>query len=332
MSEPKQIKRNFSIKEANAFFILLAILFLTIGSYVQSRELISGLLITEFGLLALPVILYALFTKKDMKKVFRLKGLPFEAVLKIIILAALLLPIIALANLVSIFFIELFGKPIISVIPTATTTAEYLLLFAVIAGSAGICEEIFFRGVILNGYESEVGLKWGAIFSGLLFGIFHFNPQNFFGPIILGIVFSYLVQLTGSIVAGIVAHMANNGIAVTMGFMLNVFDGGTGSIAAGEVAFESMGVILGVIAFYCVLAIIFFMGIKAIFRSLNAMFPRTMIVSTYDAVLDENIDVTVADDGPLWKPGSLKMPIAHFFPIGLAVALYGLIIYLAYFF
>lgn len=331
MSEPKQKSRVFSIKEANVFFILLAFLFLTIGSYVQSRELISGLLITEFGLLALPVILYAVFTKKDLKKVFRLKGLPFEAILKIVVLAALLIPMIAVANLVSIFFIELFGKPIVSMIPTATNTAEYLLLFAVIAGSAGICEEIFFRGVILNGYESEVGLKWGAIFSGLLFGIFHFNPQNFFGPIILGIVFSYLVQLTGSIVAGIVAHMANNGIAVTMGYLLNVFDGGATSVTSGEVAFESMGVMLGVMAFYCIVAVIFFIGIKSIFKSLNAMFPRTIVVSTYDSELEESINVTVPDDGPLWKPGRLKMSSAHYFPIGLSVAMYGLIIYLAYF-
>ncbi len=331
MSEPKQKSRVFSIKEANVFFILLAFLFLTIGSYVQSRELISGLLITEFGLLALPVILYAVFTKKDLKKVFRLKGLPFEAILKIVVLAALLIPMIAVANLVSIFFIELFGKPIVSMIPTATNTAEYLLLFAVIAGSAGICEEIFFRGVILNGYESEVGLKWGAIFSGLLFGIFHFNPQNFFGPIILGIVFSYLVQLTGSIVAGIVAHMANNGIAVTMGYLLNVFDGGATSVDSGEVAFESMGVMLGVMAFYCIVAVIFFIGIKSIFKSLNAMFPRTIVVSTYDSELEESINVIVPDDGPLWKPGRLKMSGAHYFPIGLSVVLYGLIIYLAYF-
>ena len=52
MSESKQKNHDFSIKEANVFFILLAFLFLTVGSYVQSRELISGLLITEFGLLA----------------------------------------------------------------------------------------------------------------------------------------------------------------------------------------------------------------------------------------------------------------------------------------
>jgi hypothetical protein len=331
MSEPKQKSRVFSIKEANAFFILLAFLFLTVGSYVQSRELISGLLITEFGLLALPVILYAIFTKKDLKKVFRLKRLPFEAVLKIIVLAALLIPIIAVANLVTIFFIELFGKPIVSMIPTATNTAEYLLLFAVIAGSAGICEEIFFRGVILNGYESEVGLKWGAIFSGILFGIFHFNPQNFFGPIILGIVFSYLVQLTGSILAGIVAHMANNGIAVTMGYLLNVFDGGSGNVATGDVAFESIGIMLGVMAFYCIVAFIFFIGIKSIFRSLNKMFPRTMVVSTYDEALNEMILVKVSDDGPLWKPDRLKMSVGHYFPISLSVVLYGLIIYLAYF-
>ncbi len=331
MLETKQKNSVFSIKEANTFFILLAFLFLTVGSYVQGKSLISGLLITEFGLLALPVVLYAIVTKKDLKKVFRLKGLPFEAVLKIIVLAALLIPIVAVANLVTIFLIEWFGKPVISMIPTASNTTEFLILFAVIAGSAGICEEIFFRGVILNGYESEVGLKWGAIFSGLLFGIFHFNPQNFFGPIILGIVFAYLVQLTGSILAGIIAHIANNGIAVTMGYLLNVFGGDTGTPVNEGVAFESLGVMLGVMAFYCLLSLLFFVGIQRIFRRLNVMFPRTIVVSSYDEALERMVDVTVADEGPLWKPGSLKMSGSHFFPIGLSAVLYGFIIYLAYF-
>jgi len=313
MSEPKQESRVFSIKEANAFFIIMAILFLTLGAYVQSRELISGLLITEFGLLALPVLFYAWVTKKDMKRVFRLKKLPFEAILKIILLAALFLPIIAVANLTTIFFIELFGKPIVSMIPTATNTFEYLILFAVIAGSAGICEEIFFRGIILNGYESEVGLKWGAVFSGLLFGIFHFNPQNLLGPILLGIVFSYLAQLTGSILASIIAHIANNGIAVTMGFILNVFGGGYSGVEAGAIAFDSIGVILGVMVFYLILAFVFIIGIQSIFKSLHKLFPRTQ------------------EDGPLWQRDRLKISFAHLPPIGLAIGLYGLIIYIAYF-
>ncbi|HAS74438.1 MAG TPA: hypothetical protein DCS67_09865, partial [Clostridiales bacterium UBA8960] len=141
--------RNFSIKEANIFFIILAVLFLTVGSYVQSRELITGLLITEFGLLAAPVIVYSVLKKKNLSEVFRFKRLPFSAGFKIVIMAALMLPAVAVANLATILIVEFFGTPIPTPIPVASTPGEFILLFAVIAGSAGICEEIFFRGAIL---------------------------------------------------------------------------------------------------------------------------------------------------------------------------------------
>ena len=59
--------------------------------------------------------------------------------------------------------------------------------------------------------------------SAILFGLFHYNLQNLAGPIILGIVFGYLVTITDSIWAGVVAHATNNGVAVLMGFFLQSF-------------------------------------------------------------------------------------------------------------
>jgi len=317
----KQKAQNFSIKEVNIFFIILAVLFLTFGAYVQSRELISGLLITEFGLLALPVLVYSIVKKKDVKSIFRFKRLPFSAAMKIIVLAALFLPTIAVANLVSLFIIEIFGTSIDFSIPSASTGPEFLLLFAVIAGSAGLCEEIFFRGAVLNGYETELGLKWGAVFSGLLFGIFHFNPQNLFGPIILGIVFSYLVQLTGSIFASIIAHTTNNGIAVTMGYLLNVFS--PGNVDDTGLIFESVDVILGVMAFYLIIGLICYQGIKAIITSLKIQFP---IVNQVD-----DINQTIEKSSSLWGQEKLKIKMENLWPIGLSIMIYGLVVFIAYF-
>lgn len=302
--------KNFSIKEANAFFIILAILFLTVGSYVQSRELITGLLITEFGLLAFPVLAYALIRKKDVLHVFRFKKLPLSAALKIIVMAALMLPAVAVANLITILIIEFLGTPIPTPIPVASSPGEYLVLFLVIAGSAGLCEEIFFRGAILNGFESEVGNKWGAVFSGLLFGIFHFNPQNLLGPILLGIFFSYLVQLTGSLFAAIIAHVTNNGIAVTMGYIMNMAGDMTNvDVASDALIFNSPGVILGVMVFYGILGSLFLMALRRILKSLRSQY----------------------GDIPVWEEDALKINVSHYVPIAFSVLVYGLIIYVAYF-
>lgn len=335
MGEIKVRQKVFSIAEANSFFILLALLFLTVGAYVQNRELISGLLITEFGLMAAPILLYALFTKKDMKKVFRIKSIPFSAAIKVMILAALLLPTVAVANLITIFIIELLGESIVSMIPTASNGAEFALLFAVIAGSAGICEEIFFRGAILNAYESKLGRKWGAIFSGLLFGIFHFNPQNLLGPIILGIMFSYLVQLTGSIFASIIAHMTNNGIAVAMGYFTNLTSkSGVLPQASNDLIFSTPGVILGVMVFYMIVGVICIIGIRTIIKSLKKQFQtKEAIAITEDDLSKEDVTY-VASDGQLeavWDNRPLKISLTELLPIFLALMIYGLVIYVAYF-
>lgn len=302
--------KNFTVKEANAFFIILAILFLTVGSYVQSRELITGLLITEFGLLAIPVLTYAFLRKKDVKNVFRIRKLPISAVVKIVVMAALMLPAVAVANLVTILIIEFFGTPIPTPIPVASSPGEFVLLFAVIAGSAGLCEEIFFRGAILNGFETEVGKKWGAVFSGLLFGIFHFNPQNLLGPILLGIFFSYLVQLTGSIFAAVVAHVTNNGIAVTMGYIMNMAsDLSNVDMANDALLFNSPGVILGVMVFYGILGFLFLMALKRVLKSLRMQFGGE----------------------PVWADDALKINVNHYVPVAFSIFVYGLIIYIAYF-
>ncbi|MCA0384735.1 MAG: CPBP family intramembrane metalloprotease [Firmicutes bacterium] len=305
-----ELRKHFTVAEANTFFILLAVLFLTVGGYVQSRELISGFLITEYGIMLLPVLLYTIIKKKEVVSIFRLKRLPLNAIMKIMGLAALLLPIIAVANLLTIFIIELFGTSIVSPIPTATSFTEFILLFFVIAVSAGICEEFFFRGPILSAYESEVGRKWGAIFSGLLFGIFHFNPQNLLGPIILGVVFSYLVQVTGSIFAGVVAHITNNGIAVTMGYLTsNVGQSELSALQENQLIFDSPGVILGVMGFYLIVGLVCFSGIKRLLKSINRQFV----------------------DEPIWDQSPLNLEYKHYLPIGLSVVIYFLIIYLAYF-
>ena len=305
--EQTQIRNNLTISEANTFFIILAVLFLTVGGYVQSRELISGLLITEFGIMAIPILIYTALRKKSVKEIFRFKKLELKAIPKIIVLAALMLPAVAVANLITIFIIELLGESISSPVPTASSPSEFLLLFAVIAGSAGICEELFFRGAILNAFESDLGKKWGAIFSGLLFGIFHFNPQNLLGPILLGILFSYLVQLTGSIFAGMIAHVTNNGLAVTLGYVNNLFS--SVDTASTGAVLDSPSALIAVIGFYLMIALVCLMGIRAVLRSLRKQYSVTK----------------------LWDDEPLTLKFKHYLPIALSLVMYLLVIKLAYF-
>jgi len=360
MPEVSSKKKSFSIFETNILFFVLAILFLTVGGYVQSKNILSGLLITEYGLIFIPVLLYAIVRKKDIKSIFRINKIPKKIVLKILAMSALLIPIVALANLLLMWIIEQFSSTIITDLPTAETGIEYLVLMFIISITAGVCEEWFFRGMILNAYETKLGSKWGAIFSGLLFGVFHFNPQNLLGPIILGITFAYLVQITNSIVSGMFAHAANNGISVTMSYIFNIIGQETvveSTSSSVNVLLQSNGTMISIFIVYGFLAFGCFLGVKAILKSISKDYPRYLPGNlihvnekTYeiDSIQEEKIyfndknglkvmtkDTLLAHphqiENVIWRSLPLKITVTEIFPVMLTVVAYGYIIYYAYF-
>ncbi|WP_246060398.1 CPBP family intramembrane glutamic endopeptidase [Peptoniphilus catoniae] len=75
-----------------------------------------------------------------------------------------------------------------------------------------ICEEIFFRGALINSYNIYGG-KFAILMSSLVFALFHFDVQNFIAPLLLGILFGNLLELTGTIFAPMIAHFLNNVLA-----------------------------------------------------------------------------------------------------------------------
>ncbi|MCK9267277.1 MAG: CPBP family intramembrane metalloprotease [Alkaliphilus sp.] len=232
MTEQKRLK----VLDANILYLIGAILFWTIGVYFQSKDLQSGLIITQYIIILLPPIIYIMAKRLNVRKILKLNKISFKHIFLIICITILVYPAAIFGNALLITIISFLGNLNIPQLPMATNRSEYLVLIFIISISAGICEEIFFRGFILSCYE-RMGKKKAVVFSAILFGFFHFNIYNLLGPIILGLVFGYLVLETGSIFAGMVGHIVNNGFAVTLGYILNLAaDFIPGTDAAGEMA------------------------------------------------------------------------------------------------
>lgn len=122
-------------------------------------------------------------------------------------------------NLIAEILISTIGDLIVPDIPFARNPREYLVLLFIIAGSAGICEEILFRGFILRSYE-KLGMWKSIIITALLFSVLHLNIQNIAAPFFLGIVFGFAVYKTNSIYAGMLGHFINNAVSVTWGYVI----------------------------------------------------------------------------------------------------------------
>jgi len=244
----KQLKdRNYDILGVNVLFVFLGLVFLTFGAYIQSVNFDIGIFVTEYGIVLLPVIIYGYYRKIDLKKALRLKPLKLKVLLKIIGLSLFLVPIIGFGNVVVTTILNFFDLVIVYEIPTAQSMTDFFKYSFLIAVSAGICEEVFFRGMVLNAYESHTNRRFALFMSAILFGVFHYNIQNLVGPILLGFIFAYLVYITGSIYSAIIAHGLNNWVSVIAGFILNNYGSELNEIAEGEAAFSSAEMIMGTI-------------------------------------------------------------------------------------
>lgn len=73
--------------------------------------------------------------------------------------------------------------------------------------TAGICEELLYRGFLVWVLQAWVGLWWAALVSVIVFGAAHaYQGKDVVRPAVVGALLEGLALLTGSIVPGIVAH------------------------------------------------------------------------------------------------------------------------------
>ena len=90
----------------------------------------------------------------------------------------------------------------------------------------GICEELAFRGFILQGFASS-GRKWLAIAaSSFLFGAMHILPHQSFNAMILGVPLALLVLHERSLLPAMAFHVVYNGLEIVRGELSEVLSPG----------------------------------------------------------------------------------------------------------
>lgn len=99
---------------------------------------------------------------------------------------------------------------------------QFLLAFIVIAVIAGIGEELIFRALIQRKLYKTFKNPHVAIWvAAAIFSAIHFQFYGFFPRLMLGALFGYFYYFSGNIWVPIIAHIFNNGLALTMLFLVN---------------------------------------------------------------------------------------------------------------
>lgn len=201
-------------------FAVVMLLIFYVGTTVQARQVHSGLLITQYLLIAAPVLFLLWFVKVDIKSTLSLNlPKPMSAVSVIV------------ASVGWVFVVVQLGYYHNQVLPVPPEFQEamrqlfvnqdadpipLLALLFIIAVSPAICEEILFRGVITSGLRRVMTPTVTILVVGLLFGLFHLSIYRVALTGISGVVFTYFVVRSGSIYLPMIAHFILNGLAVTL--------------------------------------------------------------------------------------------------------------------
>ncbi len=217
-----EVKRP-GIVQVCILFSITIILFIFIGYRVQQSEFYTGVLISEFSLILLPAFIFLLLFKYDLKSVLRLKGTKPLNFLVTFVLMLFAIPIAGAFNFLNLFIVNsIFGKVIVEQLPVATDAWSLMADILVIAGSAGICEEFLFRGVIQRGFE-RFGTTRAILLAAFLFSLTHMDFQKIFGTFVLGALIGFIVYRTDSLFCGMFAHFTNNAIAVLLSSIVTKF-------------------------------------------------------------------------------------------------------------
>jgi membrane protease YdiL (CAAX protease family) len=97
---------------------------------------------------------------------------------------------------------------VVAVARNASSGGLVLVLFAA-AVLPALVEELMFRGLVTRAFE-KVSHAEMVLVPSLMFGLFHLEPTQIAGTVVLGVAFALTRLYSGSLVPSIVAHAAYN--------------------------------------------------------------------------------------------------------------------------
>ena len=191
---------------ASVLFLLL------IAAPMQAAWGMTGLLLTELGLLALALGGAALLREK-LSDVFPLCAPRLRPAFGAVVLwLGAYMPVLTAAILMQLLLPAQTVEVSTGITGMAVTVSPWLR-FLIMAVSPAICEEAVYRGFIL----SHLGPlpAWARVaVCGALFGAFHLDATRFLSTALLGAAITWAVLCTGNLFYAGLIHLCNNALSV----------------------------------------------------------------------------------------------------------------------
>jgi membrane protease YdiL (CAAX protease family) len=218
MKENKELVRKYPTPGACILvFVITLALGVTIGTVLQIYAFLPGLYVTEWLLVLGPPLFLLWMKKVNIKETLKLHQFKGMHVL-LGIVGGLGIYFISIATVIVMEDIlgPYPGEFIQEVFPT--TWLSFIPWILAVAFSAGVCEEILYRGFIQNGLHNHWGPAKGLAVATVLFTIAHLDPWRTPAVILIGLLAGYLLIRTGSLYSAIAVHITANTTSNVLAF------------------------------------------------------------------------------------------------------------------
>lgn len=216
------IQKQKRINGAVYFFIALIAIYEIASIIIMFTDALSGLdvklnILISQSLIFVPTIVYFILTRRNVFDVIRFKKTHPLMIILVPIIALAIVPLTTVINALSMLFVDNRISGVSNALINNNSYGISLLFMAVLPA---VVEETAYRGVILGNFNEGNQLT-AVIMSGVLFGIMHMNLNQMAYAIVLGIIFAFLLEATGSILSTMLAHFCINGISVSLNYIVN---------------------------------------------------------------------------------------------------------------
>lgn len=206
--EGKVLKQERTIYRVNRFYLYVIIWSIVVQFLpipFNAYQYVSFLI---------PISIYLFINRKDAERILKPNVLNLKSTVIIFAIWFCMLPI--MVSIVAIYT-KFFGNKLADIVAQDyNSTFIGSLIFTAV--TPAILEEMFMRGIVLDGYRNKSYFT-AALMNGILFGMLHLNFFQFFHTFIAGFIASYLVIATDSIFGGMIIHFINNGFPVIMDYL-----------------------------------------------------------------------------------------------------------------
>jgi sodium transport system permease protein len=181
----------------------------------------TGLMLAQVFFLAAPALLFVLLGRFAAAETLAIRAPSSRALAAGMLIMLGGIPIGWLIAWLQSFVLEIpyeFLEALQQMI-MAEDRRRLLWMLLVVALTPAICEELVFRGVLLNGLRSRLGMIAAVIGSAAIFAAFHLSFETavrFLPTFWLGLLLAYVAWNTRSIFPAMLMHFVNNGVVVVL--------------------------------------------------------------------------------------------------------------------